>query len=65
MGVRQSSWTDDQLAELKSMIDAGKTIPEIARTLDRTQEATRGKAARESWYAYPSRLFKGRRPTPR
>ncbi|GAC1585992.1 MAG: hypothetical protein NVS3B5_20300 [Sphingomicrobium sp.] len=64
MGARQSSWTDDDLAALKAMIDEGRTIPDIARRLDRTQEATRDEAAREGWHAYPSRLFTGRRRTP-
>ena len=60
MGASQLSWSDDDLAALKEMIDAGIAIPEIARTLGRTQEATSVRARREGWHAYPSRLFIGR-----
>ena len=64
MGASQLSWSDDDLAALKEMIDAGMAIPEIARTLGRTQEATSVRARREGWHAYPSRLFTGRLPNP-
>jgi len=52
-------WSDADLLQLKSMIDAGHTIPEIAEALGRTQEATRSKAGQHDWFAYPSFLFKG------
>ena len=61
--TRQAVWTAEELVILKAMIDEGKTIPEIARTLGRTQEATRVRAARNGWYAYPSWLFQGGPPT--
>ena len=56
--TRRGPWSASELVELKAMIDAGKTIPDIARVIDRTQEATRSKATQHGWYAYPSRLFK-------
>lgn len=60
---RKLPWKPNELAELKAMIDAGRTIPEIARLVGRSQEATRARAAQNGWYAYPSRLFKGEPPT--
>ena len=62
MGAHQASWSNDDLAALKEMIDAGMAIPEIARTLGRTQEATSVRARREGWHAYPSRHFTGQVP---
>ena len=62
MGPRHASWSNDDLAALKEMIDAGIAIPDIARTLGRTQEATSVRARREGWHAYPSRLFTGQAP---
>ncbi len=59
---REPIWTAAEIARLKAMIDEGKTIPEIARALGRTQEATRGRGYRNGWYAYPSRFFTGRAP---
>ena len=47
-------WSDIEIEKLRSLINGGKTIPEIARILDRTQEGVRGRAAREGWYAVPS-----------
>lgn len=64
-GGRDPVWTADEIAALKRMIDDGKTIPEIARALGRSQEATRVRGHRNGWYAYPSRLFTGRPPSPR
>jgi hypothetical protein len=51
---RGHPWSDTELQELKSLIDAGRTVPEIARVLDRTQEGVRRRAAMEGWYASPS-----------
>ena len=56
---REPIWTVDELARLKAMIEGGKTIPEIAQALGRTQEATRVRGYRNGWYAYPSRRFNG------
>jgi hypothetical protein len=61
--TRQANWTDDELGILKTMIDAGETIPEIAKTMKRTLEVVRGRAARHGWHAYPSRLFRERPPS--
>jgi len=60
---RAPIWTPDEVATLKAMIDEGKTLPEIASALGRTLEATRVRAYRYRWYAYPSRRFNGRPPT--
>lgn len=60
---RKLPWSADELADVKAMIAVGKTIPEIARQMGRSQEATRARAAKNGWYAYPSRLFKGEAPT--
>ena len=51
---RGHPWSDAELQKLKSLIDVGRTVPEIARILDRTQEGVRRRAALEGWYASPS-----------
>lgn len=60
---RKLPWSADELVDVKAMIDGGKTIPEIARQMGRSQKATRALSAKNGWYAYPSRLFKGEAPT--
>lgn len=50
-GNRGQPWGPVELDKLHSLIDAGRSIPEIARILDRTQEGVRGRAAREGWFA--------------
>ena len=50
-------WSPTELEKLKSLIDSGRTVPEIARVLDRTQEGVRRRATLEGWYASPSLLF--------
>ena len=37
-------WTDELIAELTDMLAAGRSIPEIAAEMGRSQEAVRGKA---------------------
>ena len=54
---RGQPWSDAELQKLCSLIDSGKTVPEIARILDRTQEGVRRRAAMEGWYASPSLLY--------
>jgi len=44
-------WTESQLQRLRSLIDAGHTVPQIAKTLERSQEGVRNRAAREGWFA--------------
>ena len=56
-GNRSRPWNDTELEKLKSLIDAGHTVLEIARILDRTPEGVRRRAAIEGWYASPSLLF--------
>lgn len=58
-GQPKLPWEAEELETVKTLIDDGKTIPEIARLVGRSQEATRARAAKNGWYAYPSRLFKG------
>jgi predicted transcriptional regulator len=40
----KSPWTDELLNQLAEMLAAGRTIPEIAKEMGRSQEAVRGKA---------------------
>ena len=54
---RGQPWSEAELEMLKSLIDAGRTVPEIARILDRTQEGVRRRAAVEGWYASPSLFY--------
>lgn len=54
---RGQPWSEVELQKLCSLIDGGKTVPEIARILDRTQEGVRRRAAMEGWYASPSLLY--------
>jgi len=54
---RGNRWGEADLHKLKSLIDEGRTVPEIARMLDRTQEGVRRRAAVEGWYASPSLLY--------
>jgi len=54
---RGNRWGEADLHKLKSLIDEGRTVPEIARILDRTQEGVRRRAAVEGWYASPSLLY--------
>jgi hypothetical protein len=54
---RRLPWSAAELQKLKSLIDLGRTVPEIARILDRTQEGVRRRAALEGWYASPSLLY--------
>ena len=44
-------WTETQLEKLRSLIDAGLTVQQIAKTLERSEEGVRGRAAREGWFA--------------
>jgi hypothetical protein len=54
---RGQPWSEEELEKLKSLIDVGRTVPEIARLLDRTQEGVRRRAAVEGWYASPSLFY--------
>jgi len=40
----KAPWAADQVAELTGLLAEGKTIPEIAEAMGRSQEAVRGKA---------------------
>jgi len=44
-------WTETQLEKLRSLIDAGLTVQQIAKTLERSEEGVRCRAAREGWFA--------------
>lgn len=57
IGNRGQRWSEAELQKLCSLIDSGRTVPEIARILDRTQEGVRRRAAIEGWYASPSLLY--------
>jgi hypothetical protein len=37
-------WTEEQFEALAAMLDDGKTVPEIAKVMGRSQEAVRAKA---------------------
>ena len=59
---RGHPWSETELQTLKSPIDEGRAVPEIAKLLDRSQEAVRRRAAIEGWYASSSLLYS---PLPR
>ena len=50
-------WSEVELQRLKWLIEGGRTVPEIAKVLGRTQEGVRRRAALEGWYASPSLLY--------
>ena len=55
---RGQFWGEAELLELKALIDGGRTVPEIAKILNRTREGVSRRAALEGWYAFPSRLYR-------
>lgn len=59
----RTAWSSDDLLRLKHMIDAGQSIPEIAKELGRSQEGTRNRANQNGWYCKP-RPRAMRRPKP-